>query len=103
LRKEKAARLPAFGKTLDLPIMGSFIVRIIHSGENTMYELKVDGMSCGHCIKSVTGAVLEVDPAAKVNVDLAGKTVQVESSADLEAIRHAISEAGYPIVASATV
>jgi copper chaperone len=68
-----------------------------------MYELKVDGMSCGHCVKSVTGAVQEVDPTAKVNVDLAGKMVRVESSAGPEAIKHAISEAGYPVVASATV
>lgn len=67
-----------------------------------MYELKVDGMSCGHCIKSVTDAVLAVDPAAKVNVELAGKLVRVDSAANLEAVTHAISEAGYPVVASAT-
>jgi copper chaperone len=64
-----------------------------------MYELKVEGMSCGHCVKSVTNAVQEVDRTAKVNVDLAGKTVQVESSAGLDAIKDAISEAGYPVVA----
>jgi copper chaperone len=64
-----------------------------------MYELKVDGMSCGHCVKSVTNAVQEVDRAAKVNVDLARKTVQVESSAALDVIKDAISEAGYPVLA----
>jgi copper chaperone len=65
-----------------------------------MYELKVEGMSCGHCVKSVTNSVLEVDRAAKVNVDLAGQTVRVESSAGLDAIKAAISEAGYPVLAS---
>ncbi len=67
-----------------------------------MYELKVDGMSCGHCVKAVTGAVQEIDSSAKVNVNLAAKTVQVESGADLNAIREAISEAGYPVLASST-
>ncbi|MDQ9170058.1 cation transporter [Oxalobacteraceae bacterium R-40] len=64
-----------------------------------MYELKVEGMSCGHCVKSVTNAVQEVDRAATVNVDLANKTVKVESSAGLDAVKNAISEAGYPVVA----
>lgn len=68
-----------------------------------MYELKVDGMSCGHCVKAVTAAVQEVDPAAKVNVDLNGKKVQIESEAELPAIKEAIAEAGYPVLASATV
>ena len=67
-----------------------------------MYELKVDGMSCGHCVKAVTGAVQEIDGSAKVNVDLASKTVQVESGADLNAIKEAISEAGYPVLTSCT-
>ncbi len=65
-----------------------------------MYELKVEGMSCGHCVKAVTNSVLEVDRAAQVKVDLAEKSVRVQSSAALEAIKAAISEAGYPVVAS---
>lgn len=65
-----------------------------------MYELKVEGMSCGHCVKAVTNAVTEIDSAAKVNVDLASNTVKVESSAGLDAVKNAIAEAGYPVVAS---
>ncbi|MGV3742786.1 MAG: cation transporter, partial [Burkholderiaceae bacterium] len=47
-----------------------------------MYELKVEGMSCGHCVKAVTGAVQGIDSAARVEIDLPSKTVRVESSAD---------------------
>jgi copper chaperone len=62
-----------------------------------MYELKVENMSCGHCVNAVTKAVQAVDPAAQVQVDLAGKKVSVESGAQLAQIRSAIEEAGYPV------
>jgi Cu+-exporting ATPase len=67
-------------------------------GERTMYELTVDGMSCGHCVGRVTKSVQAVDQAAKVDVDLATKRVRVDSSADLEKIAAAIDEAGYPVL-----
>ncbi|WP_334187019.1 heavy-metal-associated domain-containing protein [Noviherbaspirillum sp.] len=62
-----------------------------------MYELNVEGMSCNHCISMVTKSVLGVDGAAKVKVDLASHKVQVESSADIDAIKSAVIEAGYPV------
>ena len=65
-----------------------------------MYELEVEGMSCGHCVSSVTKSVLAIDPAAKVDVDLAAKKVRVDSQAALPAISSAIAEAGYPVVGS---
>lgn len=63
-----------------------------------MYELTVDGMSCGHCVGRVTKSVQSVDEAAKVEVDLASKKVKVDSQADLERIAAAIDEAGYPVL-----
>lgn len=68
-----------------------------------MYELKVDGMSCGHCVKAVTGAVRGIDAAAAVDVNLAGKTVRVKSAASLNAITAAITEAGYQVLESGPV
>ena len=35
----------------------------------------VPGMSCGHCVRSVTEAVQGIDPSARVAVDLQAKTV----------------------------
>jgi Cu+-exporting ATPase len=67
-------------------------------GERTMYELTVDGMSCGHCVGRVTKSVQSVDQAAKVEVDLPGKKVRIDSSADLDKIAAAIDEAGYPVM-----
>lgn len=66
-----------------------------------MYELQVEGMSCGHCVGAVTRSVKEVDAAATVNIDLATQKVQVESTAALVDIAAAVEEAGYPVKSSA--
>jgi copper chaperone len=62
-----------------------------------MYELKVSGMTCGGCVRSVEKAVHLVDPIAKVVVDLPTQTVKVESAKNKDVIATAIEEAGYPI------
>jgi copper chaperone len=59
-------------------------------------EFNVPAMSCGHCVGAVTEAVMQVDPAAKVEVDLASKKVKVESSQGRDALADALAEAGYP-------
>lgn len=61
-----------------------------------MYELKVEGMTCGHCAGRVTRAIASVDPAAKVEVDLAAKVVRVQSGASPQETAEAVTEAGYP-------
>ena len=38
-----------------------------------MLELKVAGMTCGHCVKAVTEAVQSVAPQAVVAVDRQGR------------------------------
>jgi len=65
-----------------------------------MLRLSVDGMSCNHCVQSVTKAVLAVDPGAKVQIDLAAKTVDAETSVDRETVTKAITEAGYTVAAA---
>ena len=61
-----------------------------------MYELKVEGMTCGHCAGRVSRAIASVDPAAKVEVDLAAKVVRVQSGASAQETAEAVTEAGYP-------
>jgi copper chaperone len=64
--------------------------------EMLMIELRVDKMSCGHCVSVVTKALKEVDPQADVNVDLATKQVRVETRQPREALTRALDAAGYP-------
>lgn len=66
-----------------------------------MYELKVEGMTCGHCVGAVTRSVQSIDAAAKVDVDLAQQKVRVDSAASLDDIKSAVEEAGYPVLAAA--
>ena len=64
-----------------------------------MAPIKVEGMSCGHCAANVTKAITSIDPAAKVQVDLAAGEVRVDTSVDEAHVREAIRRAGYhPVV-----
>ena len=59
----------------------------------------VQGMSCNHCAKAVTQALRQVDPQAQVQVDLAGKKVEVESAQPRQALAKAIADEGYAVAA----
>lgn len=65
-----------------------------------MLRFQVEGMTCGHCVQSVTKAVLAVEAKAQVQVDLAGKSVSVEGSDQKDAIAAAIRDAGYEVAAA---
>ena len=64
-------------------------------------ELKVEGMSCGHCVGSVKEAVEAVAGVRDVQVSLAEGSVRIESEGALDtaAVIAAISEAGYSVAA----
>ena len=61
-----------------------------------MTEFNVEGMRCGGCASRVTKVVHAIDPAARVQIDLARKTVSVDSTAERDALIAAFREAGYP-------
>lgn len=63
--------------------------------------LKVEGMSCQHCVKAVTCAVGEVDGVSNVSVDLEAKTVTVDHDPDkapIDKIKFEIEDQGYDVV-----
>ena len=61
-----------------------------------MYQLKVNNMTCGHCVNRITQAVKAVDPAAKLDANLEKKIVSIDSTHTLAEITAALAEAGYP-------
>jgi len=63
-----------------------------------MQVFKVQGMTCGHCVKAVTQAVKAADEQAQVQVELAQGEVRVHSALSPEAIRQAIREEGYTVL-----
>ena len=60
----------------------------------------VQGMTCGHCVQSVTEEVSEVAGVKDVEVDLASGRVTVSSDepVDDDAVRAAVTGAGYQVV-----
>lgn len=61
-----------------------------------MLQLIIPAMSCGHCVKSITEAVQRLDAHASITADTASKQVSVDTSASAEAVRLALTEAGFP-------
>ncbi len=64
--------------------------------------LKVDGMTCGHCVQHVTTEVTAIDGVTVVDVDLVAggtSTVRVTSDGPIEPERFAaaVDEAGYTL------
>ena len=61
----------------------------------------VTGMTCAHCVASVTEEVSEVPGVTHVDVDLDTGRVTVASDAPLheDAVRAAVEEAGYSVQA----
>ena len=59
----------------------------------------VQGMTCGHCERAVTRAVLQIDPQAQVTIDRAANRVEVQRTQPREAVAKAIAEEGYQVAA----
>lgn len=62
-----------------------------------MATIKVKGMSCNHCRKSVTEAVEKIGGAINVKVDLEQGTASFEGKPDLEAVKAAIRDVGFDV------
>ena len=59
----------------------------------------VTGMTCGHCVASVTEEISEIDGVTDVAVDLPTGAVTVTSSKPVDSadVRAAVEEAGYQL------
>lgn len=59
-----------------------------------MIIFNVPDMTCGHCVSSITQAITQAAPQAKVSCDLSNHRVTVEG-VDAETALQAMEEAGY--------
>ncbi|GAA3342676.1 heavy-metal-associated domain-containing protein [Curtobacterium pusillum] len=67
--------------------------------------LLVEGMTCEHCVMSVTEELTEIDGVSDVAVQLvpggaSRVTVTSDAPVDADALRGAVAEAGYEVVRS---
>jgi copper chaperone len=60
-------------------------------------ELKIEGMSCGHCARAVREALENVEGVQAARVDLAAKraVVDAEASVTPERLISVVTEEGY--------
>jgi copper chaperone len=58
----------------------------------------VEGMSCAHCEKAVTKAILSVDPQAQVRIDRSHDQVDVMSEKSRDDLSKAIADKGYRVI-----
>jgi copper chaperone len=58
-------------------------------------EFVIPDMSCGGCANAITRAVARLDPAAKLDVDVAAKIVTVDSTLPAQQIIETIEAAGF--------
>ena len=67
--------------------------------ENRTSEYTVTGMTCGHCVASVTEEVQEISGVTDVQVDLATGSLRFTSEQPVSDadVRAAVEEAGYQL------
>jgi copper ion binding protein len=62
--------------------------------------LKISGMTCDHCVKTVEKGIKALKGVSQVHVDLASQKAEVSYSPEavtLDQIKKAVAEAGYSV------
>jgi len=60
--------------------------------------LKIEGMSCGHCVMHVQSALEDVPGVKSAKVDLLERSAMVDGeNLNDQALRAAVAEAGYSV------
>lgn len=64
-------------------------------------KMKIDGMTCGHCVSQVTKALTEIDGVNVEQVTVGTATISFDPGAASEAsISQAIEDQGYAVAAT---
>ena len=59
----------------------------------------VTGIRCGHCERSVTRALQQIDPQAEVKIDRSQNRVEVQTQQPREVMAKTIADKGYAVAA----
>ena len=67
-------------------------------GEDNILTLKINGMTCSHCVQNVRKAIQNLPNVEEVNIDLAsGKAFIKGTILDTNQIIKSIEKAGYSV------
>ena len=65
-----------------------------------MTTLRIEGMSCGHCVRAVEEALTATEGVTRVlGVDLDRGEARIEGAVSTDRLAHALDEEGYQLVA----
>lgn len=60
--------------------------------------IKIEGMSCNHCVSHVKEALENINTVNVLEVNLENKNAIVETEVDNDILKNAIEEEGYDVV-----
>lgn len=61
-------------------------------------EIKVSGMTCGGCVRSVTNALKTLDNNASVEVNLESQNIKLQTTKSAEEVKGTIEDAGFDVI-----
>ena len=63
-------------------------------------KIAIEGMSCGHCVKRVKDALLELEGLISADIDLDTQTAVIDSTGEVsdEKIKFALDDVGYEAI-----
>ena len=59
-------------------------------------KLWIGNMNCGGCARGVKAIIHDIDPNAKVDMELAAKVVNIDTIANIEQMTAALAKDGFP-------
>ena len=65
------------------------------------YQLSIEGMSCGHCVRAVKDALEGVAGVERVEVEIGSARVEVQDDVPYQLLVAAVEQEDYRVVASA--
>ena len=66
-------------------------------------RIRIDGMSCQHCVRAVFTALAAVDGISRADVGIGVAEVEHDGSVTVEDLREAVAVAGYVVAGEDTV
>ena len=59
--------------------------------------VKIDGMSCHHCVRAVRTALTAVEGIEEADVGIGGAVIEHDGRVTMDAVREAVAVAGYEV------
>jgi copper chaperone len=61
-------------------------------------RVKIDGMTCQHCVRAVFTALGAVEGISRAEVSIGGASIEHDGTVTVDRVREAVAVAGYAVV-----